>query len=101
GLAGIALYLARDLGPRGIRVNVVIPGPLSTPAALGESGFSALAERWKAEAPLGWDSDDPTSAAQAVCFFLSDWSRGITGEELHVDGGHHAVGAPGLMAAGD
>jgi meromycolic acid enoyl-[acyl-carrier-protein] reductase len=92
-------YLARDLGPRGIRVNLISAGPVETPAAGGIPGFNGLADAWGARAPLGWDTSDPTPVAQAVCFLLSDWSSGISGEILHVDGGFHAVGAPPLEAA--
>jgi len=90
-LEAVARYLARDLGPRGIRVNLVSAGPLETPAAGGIPGFDRLAEEWAGRAPLGWDSTDPVAVAQAVCFLLSDGSRGISGEILHVDGGFHAM----------
>ncbi len=93
-LESISRYLARYLGPRGIRVNLVSAGPLATPAAGGIPGFSAMAETWAAQAPLGWDAWDPTPVARAACFLLSDVARGITGEILHVDGGHHAMAGP-------
>ena len=86
-------YLARDLGPRGIRVNLVSAGPVRTAAASGIPGFDVLAGAWATGAPLGWDPADPTPVARAVCFLLSDWSAAITGEILHVDGGFHAIGA--------
>ncbi len=92
-LEAVGRYLARDLGPRGVRVNLVSAGPLETVAAGGIAGLSALAGEWRAQAPLGWDTRDPTPVARAVCFLLSDWSREITGEILHVDGGFHAIGA--------
>jgi enoyl-[acyl-carrier protein] reductase I len=53
-----------------------------------------LAALWSRQAPLGWDIDDPGPVAAAICWLLSDYSRGITGEIVHVDGGFHAVGAP-------
>ena len=93
GLEAVARYLARDLGPRGVRVNLVSAGPIDTPAAGGIPGFDRLAVEWKSRAPLGWDTDDPLAVADAICFLFSDWSRGISGEILHVDGGFHAVGA--------
>ena len=93
-LEAVGRYLARDLGPRGVRVNLVSAGPLETLAASGIGGFRQLADGWGAQAPLGWDTRDPTPVARAVCFLLSDWSTGITGEILHVDGGFHAMGAP-------
>ena len=93
-LESVSRYLARDLGPSGIRVNLVSAGPLGTVAARGIPGFERLAELWRAQAPLGWDVDDPLPVARAVCFLLSDYSQAISGEILHVDGGFHAVGAP-------
>ncbi len=93
-LESVARYLARDLGPKGVRVNLVSAGPLGTVAAQGIPGFERLAELWRAQAPLGWDIDDPEPVARAICFLLSDYSRAISGEILHVDGGFHAVGAP-------
>jgi enoyl-[acyl-carrier protein] reductase I len=93
GLEAVARYLARDLGPRGARVNLVAAGPLRTAAASGIDGFMDLASGWHERAPLGWDPDDATSVARVICFLLSDWSDGITGEILHVDGGVHAVAA--------
>lgn len=93
GLEAVTRYLARDLGPRGIRVNCVSAGPLRTVAAKGIPGFDALADGWASRAPLGWDPTDPTPVARAIAFLLSDWSVGITGEIVHVDGGYHAMGA--------
>jgi enoyl ACP reductase len=93
-LESVSRYLARDLGPQGIRVNLVSAGPLGTVAARGIPGFERLARLWPRQAPLGWDVEDPGPVASAVCFLLSDYSRAITGEILHVDGGFHAVGAP-------
>jgi enoyl ACP reductase len=93
-LESVSRYLARDLGPRGIRVNLVSAGPLGTVAARGIPGFEQLAELWRAQAPLGWDIGDPSTVAAAICFLLSDYARAISGEILHVDGGFHAVGAP-------
>jgi enoyl ACP reductase len=93
-LESVNRYLARDLGPAGVRVNLVSAGPLGTVAAQGIPGFEQLAQLWPQVAPLGWDIKDPTPVASAICFLLSDYARGITGEILHVDGGFHAVGAP-------
>lgn len=92
-LESISRYLARDLGPRGIRSNLVAAGPLSTVAAQNIEGFEALANVWTEQAPLGWDLDDPSPVADACVFLLSDLARAITGEILHVDGGVHAIGA--------
>ncbi len=93
-LESVARYLARDLGPEGIRVNLISAGPLGTVAARGIPGFEQLAELWRDQAPLGWQIDDPGPVARAISFLLSDYSQGISGEILHVDGGFHAVGAP-------
>jgi meromycolic acid enoyl-[acyl-carrier protein] reductase len=93
-LESVARYLARDLGPRGVRVNLISAGPVETVAASGVPGFSTLAARWGEQAPLGWDSGDPLPVARAATFLLSDLAGGITGEILHVDGGYHAMGAP-------
>lgn len=92
-LESVARYLARDLGPDGIRVNLISAGPLATPAAGGIPGFEELAETWSATAPLGWDRRDPGAVADTALFLLSDLSRAISGEIVHVDGGVHAVGA--------
>lgn len=93
-LESVSRYLARDLGADGVRVNLVSAGPVDTPAAGGIPGFDALAGLWGRQAPLGWDTSDPVPVADAVLFLLSDWSRAISGEILHVDGGFHAMGAP-------
>ena len=93
GLESITRYLARDLGPKGIRVNTVSAGPLATTAAKGIPGFDQLVSAWGSRAPLGWAPDDPEPVAKTIGFLLSDWSAGITGELIHVDGGYHAMGA--------
>ena len=92
-LESVSRYLARDLGPAGVRVNLVSAGPVATPAASGIPGFNRLAESWSAGAPLGWDSTDAAAVADAALFLLSDLSRAVSGEILHVDGGFHALGA--------
>ncbi len=95
-LESTSRYLARDLGPRGIRVNLVSAGPIETAAAGGIPGFGELAGAWERGAPLGWDPSDPGPVARAVCFLLSDWSAAVSGEVLHADGGFHAIGAADL-----
>jgi enoyl-[acyl-carrier protein] reductase I len=84
-------YLARDLGPQGIRCNLVSAGPIATTAAKSIPMFEQFA-RWGEHAPLGWDIKDPVPAAQACVALLSDWFPATTGEILHVDGGFHAMG---------
>ena len=96
-LEAVGRYLARDLGPRGVRVNLVAAGPVRTLAAGGIPGFERLAAAWEGQAPLGWDVDDPGPVADAACFLLSPLARAISGEVLHVDGGFHAMG--GVPAA--
>ena len=95
GLEAVTRYLARDLGPRGIRVNTVSAGPLRTTAAKGIPGFDQIADAWAARAPLGWDTSDPMPVAKAIAFLLSDLAVGISGELVHVDGGFHAIGTEG------
>ena len=92
GLESVTRYLARDLGPGGIRVNVVSAGPLRTMAGKGIPGFDDITDRWGERAPLGWDTNDPGPVGDTVSFLLSDLSRGISGELIHVDGGFHAMG---------
>jgi enoyl-[acyl-carrier protein] reductase I len=93
-LESINRYLARDLGPRGVRSNLVAAGPLRTVAASNIEGFDGLADSWHRQAPLGWSLDDPEPVADACLFLLSPLARAITGEIVHVDGGYHALGAP-------
>ena len=93
-LESVNRYLARDLGPRGVRCNLVAAGPLRTLAARSIEGFSQLADAWQRQAPLGWDTRDAGPVADTCLWLLSQRSRAITGEIVHVDGGFHAIGAP-------
>ncbi len=93
-LESTARYLARDLGPKGIRVNLVSAGPVRTLAAKGISGFEEIEGEWERQAPLGWNTGDPEPVGRAVVSLLSDWWPATTGELIHVDGGYHAMGAP-------
>ncbi|PIE27994.1 MAG: enoyl-[acyl-carrier-protein] reductase FabI [Micrococcales bacterium] len=90
-LESTSRYLARDLGPDGIRSNLVAAGPLRTTAAKSIPDFK-LFERWHERAPAGWDVNDPAPAAKACVALLSDWFPATTGEIVHVDGGFHAMG---------
>ena len=98
-LEAIARYLARELGPRGIRVNTIAAGPLETIAARSIPGFEVLKAAWGRHSPLGWDSSDSGPVADTTAFLLSDLSRAITGEMIHVDGGYHSQGAPTIETA--
>lgn len=93
-LESTSRYLARDLGSRGIRVNLVSAGPVRTLAAKGISGFEGIEGEWGRQAPLGWNTGDPEPVGKAVVSLLSDWWPATTGELIHVDGGYHAMGAP-------
>lgn len=88
-----ARYLARDLGPAGVRVNLVAAGPVKTTAAKSIPGFEEFEEVWSTRAPIGWDVSDAMPPAQACVALLSDWFPRTTGEIVHVDGGVHAMGA--------
>jgi enoyl-[acyl-carrier protein] reductase I len=92
GLESTARYLARELGPRGVRVNLVAAGPLRTMAARSIPGFSQFEDVWGGRAPLGWDLNDTEPTARACVALMSDWFPATTGEIVHVDGGFHAQG---------
>jgi enoyl ACP reductase len=93
GLESCARYLARDLGPQGVRVNLVSAGPLKTLAAKAIPGFEGLESMWSDRSPLGWDEQDNEPAARSVVALLSDFFPATTGEIVHADGGYHAMGA--------
>ena len=97
-LESTARYLARDLGQHGIRVNLVSAGPLRSVAARGIPGFDQMESAWAGRSPLGWDTRDTEPVAKACIALLSDWFPATTGEIVHVDGGFHAIAAPGLPA---
>ena len=93
GLESACRYLARDLGPSGVRVNLVAAGPLRTMAARAIPGFAQFEDVWKQRAPIGWDVDDSTPAARTCVALLSDWLPATTGTVVYADGGVHATGA--------
>jgi meromycolic acid enoyl-[acyl-carrier-protein] reductase len=93
GLESTARYLAKYLGDKNVRVNLVAAGPLKTMAAKSIPGFSRFEDVWSERAPLGWDIMNPEAAARACVALLSDWFPATTGEIVHVDGGVHAVQA--------
>jgi enoyl ACP reductase len=92
GLESTSRYLARELGPRNIRVNLIAAGPIRTMAAKSIPGFSAFEDAWDGRAPLGWNNEDATAVARSTLALLSDWFPATTGELIHVDGGFHAMG---------
>lgn len=92
-LQSLSRYMARELGPRQIRCNLVAAGPIKTMAAKSIPGFQMFEDTWDGRAPLGWDVHDSTAVARACVALLSDWFPATTGEIVHVDGGYHAVGA--------
>jgi meromycolic acid enoyl-[acyl-carrier-protein] reductase len=90
-LESLTRYLAKELGPEGIRVNLVAAGPVRTMAAKSIPGFSAFEDTWAERAPLGWDVHDADVVARGCLALFSDLLPMTTGEILHVDGGVHAV----------
>ncbi|MFN2518973.1 MAG: enoyl-ACP reductase FabI [Jatrophihabitantaceae bacterium] len=92
GLESTARYLARELGPRRIRVNLIAAGPIRTLAAKSIPGFHQFEQAWNGRAPLGWDNNDAEPVARSTLALLSDWFPATTGELVHVDGGFHAMG---------
>jgi meromycolic acid enoyl-[acyl-carrier-protein] reductase len=92
GLESTSRYLARELGPEGVRVNLVAAGPLRSMAMKSIPGSDQFEKAWEERAPLGWSVTDTEPAGRAVVALLSDWFPATTGEIVHVDGGFHAVG---------
>lgn len=92
-LESTSRYLARYLGPEGVRVNLVAAGPLDTLAKKAIGGSEEFNDVWASRAPLGWNPKDAEPTARAVVALLSDWFPSTTGEMVHVDGGLHATGA--------
>ena len=86
-------YLARYLGPQGIRVNLVAAGPIKTLAAKSIPGFKQFEDVWDDRAPLGWDVSDSSAVARSTVALQSDWFPATTGSMIHVDGGFHSTGA--------
>ena len=91
-LESTARYLAKDLGPENIRINLVAAGPIRTIAAKSIPDFQRFEHLWDERSPLKWDVNDPVPAAQAAVALLSDWFPKTTAEIIHVDGGFHAMG---------
>ena len=92
-LQSVSRYLAKELGPQGIRCNLIAAGPIKTMAAKSIPGFALFEDTWDGRAPLGWDVGNSEPVAKSVVAMLSDWFPATTGEIIHVDGGYHAIGA--------
>lgn len=92
-LESLNRYLARELGPRQIRCNLVAAGPMKTIAAKSIPGFAAFEDEWTKRAPLGWDVTDSSGVSKACVALLSDLFPHTTGQMIHVDGGYSIIGA--------
>ena len=92
-LQSLSRYLAKELGPKQIRCNLIAAGPIRTMAAKSIPGFKLFEDTWDDRAPLGWDVNNAEPVARSVCALLSDWFPATTGEIIHVDGGYHSQGA--------
>ena len=90
-LENIVRYLAADLGPQGIRVNALSPGPIKTLAAAGVPGFRMMLNYSEKVTPLRSQVTQEDVGNVAV-FLASDWGRQITGETVYIDGGYHILG---------
>ncbi|ODR09168.1 enoyl-[acyl-carrier-protein] reductase [Mycolicibacillus koreensis] len=98
-LESVNRFVAREVGPHGVRSNLVAAGPIRTLAmsaivggALGDEAgeqMKLLEEGWDQRAPVGWDMKDPTPVAKTVCALLSDWLPATTGTVVYADGGAH------------
>ncbi len=94
-LDSIVKYLAYDLGPSGVRINALSPGPLQTISGRG-AGVDVMLGLYESMAPLGRNITHE-EAGKCGAFLLSDMSSGITGEILHLDGGYNIMGSPGRL----
>ena len=92
-LQSVSRYVAREMGPQGVRCNLVAAGPIRTMAAKSIPGFALFEDTWDGRAPLGWDVNDALPVARTCVAMLSDFFSATTGEIVHVDGGYHAMGA--------
>jgi enoyl-[acyl-carrier protein] reductase I len=92
GLESLGRYLAREVGPDKIRVNMLAAGPVRTIAAKSIPGFTLFEETWSHRAPLGWDVYDSSAVADTAIAMLSPLLRATTASIIHVDGGAHSMG---------
>jgi|AMZC01.1.fsa_nt_AMZC01003291.1_5 enoyl-[acyl-carrier protein] reductase I len=90
-LENIVRYLAADLGPQGVRVNALSPGPIKTLAAAGVPGFRTMLKYSEKITPLRSQITQEDVGNVAV-FLASDWGRQVTGETIYIDGGYHVLG---------
>lgn len=86
-------YLANDLGPDGIRVNAISPGPMKTLAGAAIGGARKTFRHTEANAPLRANATLEAIGGTA-CWLVSDWGACTTGEIVTVDGGYHVLGMP-------
>ena len=91
-LESLGRYLAREVGPDHIRVNMLAAGPIRTVAAKSIPGFSLFEDIWAERAPLGWDVHDSMAVADTAVAMLSPLLRSTTASIIHVDGGAHSMG---------
>lgn len=87
-------YLAYDLGLRKIRVNALSAGPIKTLAGVA-AGVKEMLDLYEHMAPAG--NVEVEEVGRAAAFLLSDYSKGITAETMHIDGGYNAMGSPGRL----
>ena len=92
GLESLGRYIAREVGPDRIRVNMLAAGPIRTMAARSIPGFEQFEDSWAERAPLGWDVRDATAVHDTAVAMLSPLLRGTTASIIYVDGGAHAMG---------
>jgi len=92
GLESLGRYIAKEVGPDKIRVNMLASGPIRTMAARSIPGFEEFEDRWHDRAPLGWDVRDASPVHDTAVALLSPLLRGTTASIIYVDGGAHAMG---------
>lgn len=86
-------YLACDLGPRGVRVNALSPGPVRTLSAAGVRGLRRMLNFMEQATPLRRNVT-AEDVGEAALFALSSLARGVTAEVVHVDGGYSHTAVP-------
>jgi len=92
GLESLGRYVAKEVGPDKIRVNMLAAGPIRTVAAKSIPGFSQFEDAWTDKAPLGWDVYDSSAVADTAVAMLSPLLRSTTASVIYVDGGYHSMG---------